>query len=225
MNALEAIWPAVRKACKMTAELVASFGFTEQMLRADSALLPIAYFLFKRNPPTNWLILPIYATEREQIRSWLIRSLLKAGIWGSGLDTLLTALRDIIKNDHATFPTEKLEREMAARGKSLAFGAEEIGDLLEMEYGDRRVFPLLSLLYPFVDASQLHHIDHFFPYSAFQKKRLEKLGCNAEYIEEVQEARNQLPNLVLLEGVLNVSKNNMLPEPWLQTSLSRSIKP
>jgi hypothetical protein len=217
MNALEAIWPAVRKACNLTVELVASFGFTEQMLRADSALLPIAYFLFKRNPPSNWLILPACATEREEVRSWLIRSLLKAGIWGSGLDTLLTALREIIKNDYAVFPTEKLEKEMAARGKSLMFGAEEIGGLLEMEYGDRRVFPLLSLLYPFVDTSQLHHIDHFFPYSAFQKKGLEKRGCNAEYVEEAQEARNQIPNLLLLEGLLNVSKNDMLPEPWLET--------
>lgn len=66
MNALEAIWPAVRKACTLTVELVSSFGFTEQMLRADSALLPIAYFLFKRQPPANWLVLPAYKVEREE---------------------------------------------------------------------------------------------------------------------------------------------------------------
>ena len=29
------------------------------------------------------------------------------------------------------------------------FEAEEIEELLDMEYGDRRVFALLSLLYPF----------------------------------------------------------------------------
>ncbi len=51
---------------------------------------------------------------------------------------------------------------MAGRGKSLDFGPEEIEDLLEMEYGDRRLFPLLSILYPFIDVRQLHHIDHFF---------------------------------------------------------------
>lgn len=217
MNALEAIWPAVCTACTLTVELVSSFGFTEQMLRADSALLPIAYFLFKRQPPTNWLVLPTHKREREEIRSWLIRSLLKSGIWGSGLDTLLTALREVLRADHQTFPSEKLEREMAVKGKSLVFGTEEIKDLLDMEYGDRRLFPLLSLLYPFVDTSQLHHIDHFFPYSAFQKKRMEKLGCDSLFINACQDARNRLANLVLLEGTLNTSKNDTLPAEWMKS--------
>ena len=35
----------------LTVELAASFGLSEQTLRADSALLPIAYYLFKRRPP------------------------------------------------------------------------------------------------------------------------------------------------------------------------------
>ena len=216
MNALEQIWPDVRRACTLTVQLVSTFGFTEQMLRADSALLPIAFFLFKRQPPANWLTLPAYKAEREQIRSWLLRSVLKAGIWGSGLDTFLTALRDIISSDHEAFPAEKLEREMAGRGKSLSFGMEEISELFELEYGDRRVFPLLSLLYPFVDTAQHHHIDHFFPYSAFQKKRLEKLGMHADSIDACQDTRNRIANLVLLEGSLNISKNDSLPDKWME---------
>ena len=43
---------------------------------------------------------------------------------------------------------------MAGRGKSLAFGREEVEDLLDMEYGDRRLFLLLSILYPFIDVRQ-----------------------------------------------------------------------
>ena len=57
---------------------------------------------------------------------------------------------------HDAFPAEALEKVLAARRKSLAFGSEEIEDLLDIEYGDRRVFPLLSMLYPFIDARQLH---------------------------------------------------------------------
>lgn len=138
------------------------------------------------------------------------------------MDTLLTALREVIKTDHQTFPAEKLELEMAVKGKSLVFGAEEIKDLLDMEYGDRRLFPLLSLLYSFVDTSQLHHIDHFFPYSAFQKKRMEKLGCDTAYINTCQDARTRLANLVLLEGTLNTSKNDTLPAEWMKSRYPNS---
>jgi hypothetical protein len=216
MNALEAIWPKVREACSITVKLIASFGFNEHTLRADSALLPIAYYVYKRNPPNSWLTSPQHKEERDRIRGWLIRSLLKSsGIWGSGLDTLLTALRDVIRDSHETFPLEALEKELAAKGKGLTFGPEEIADLLEMEYGDRRLFPLLSLLYPFIDTSQLHHIDHFYPRSALQKKRLERAGCDPEYAEQAVASRDQLPNLMLLEGSLNNAKNDSLPLAWM----------
>lgn len=104
---------------------------------------------------------------------------------------------------------------MAARGKSLSFGPEEIEDLLDIEYGDRRLFPLLSLLYPFIDVRQLHHIDHFFPKTHLQRRRLEKLGCSAEYIDDCLAARDRLPNLQLLEGLQNISKSDALPSAWV----------
>jgi len=225
MGTLEKVWPDVRRACVRTVELVSSFGFAEQTLRADSALLPVAYYLFKRNPPDNWLSHSDHSADREAIRNWLIRSLLKAsGIWGSGLDTLLTSLRDVIRDNNENFPADQLERVMATRGKSLLFGPEEIEDLLDMEYGDRRVFPLLSLLYSFIDVRQLHHIDHFFPKSQLQRRRLEKLGCDSEYIDNCLLARDQLANLQLLEGLLNVSKNDTLPAEWLNTAYPDDVQ-
>ncbi len=219
MSMLEAVWPDIRRACVLAVELAASFGFSEQTLRADSALLPIAYYLYKRNPPQNWLSHPTYASDREKIRNWLIRSLLKSsGIWGSGLDTLLTVLRDVIREHHDAFPAEQLERAMSARGKSIAFGPEEIEDLLNIEYGDRRVFPLLSILYPFIDVRQLHHIDHFFPKSHLQRRRLEKLTNDGTYIDNCLNARDRLGNLQLMEGSLNISKSDSLPAEWMTTT-------
>ena len=225
MSTLEGVWADARKALVLTVELAASFGLNEQTLRADSALLPIAYYLYKRQPPANWLGHPAYADERDTIRSWLIRSLLKSsGIWGSGLDTLLTALRDVIRDDHQTFPADQLEKVMASRGKSLNFGPEEIDDLLDLEYGDRRMFPLLSLLYPFIDVRQLHHVDHFFPKSQLQRRRLERLGCDGETIDKCLAARDRLANLQLLDGLLNVSKNDTLPAEWLKTTYNDDVQ-
>jgi hypothetical protein len=225
MSILEKVWSDVRRATVLTVELVASFGFSEQTLRADSALLPIAYYLFKRKPPENWLLLPAYSEERNTIRNWLIRSLLKSsGIWGSGLDTLLTALRDVLRDRHEKFPVEQLERVMSARGKALAFGPEEIEDLLDMEYGDRRLFPLLSILYDFIDVRQLHHIDHFFPKSHLQRRRLEKFNCDSAYIDDCLDARDRLANLQLLEGLLNIGKNDDLPAEWMASTFPDMVK-
>jgi hypothetical protein len=219
MSTLEAVWSEVRSAVMLTVELAASFGLSEQTLRADSGLLPIAYYLYKRKPPDNWLGHPAYAPDRDAIRSWLIRSLLKSsGIWGSGLDTLLTALRDVIRNDHAAFPALTLEKVMAGRGKSLAFGPEEIEDLLDIEYGDRRLFPLLSILFPFIDVRQLHHVDHVYPKSLLQKRKLDQAGYEAAYVEDCLAARDRLANLQLLEGLLNVAKSNTLPGLWLEST-------
>jgi hypothetical protein len=109
----------------------------------------------------------------------------------------------------------RLEKEMNTKGKSLTFSPEEIADLLDMEYGDRRLFPLLSLLYPFVDSSQLHHIDHFYPRSTLQQKRLERAGCDSDYAGQCVECRDRLPNMMLLEGSLNNSKNDTLPLVWM----------
>lgn len=224
MGTLEKVWADVRHATILTVELAASFGLSEQTLRADSALLPIAYYLFKRTPPKNWLSHPACAVDRETIRTWLIRSLLKSsGIWGSGLDTLLTALRDEIRERHDAFPAEQLEQVMSARGKPLAFGPEEIEDLLDIEYGDRRLFPLLSILYPFIDVRQLHHIDHFFPKSHLQRRRLE-FGCDSAYIDDCLAARDRLANLQLLEGLLNVSKSDTLPAEWLTSTYPDAVQ-
>ena len=82
----------------------------------------------------------------------MIASLLKpSGIWGSGLDTLLTLLRQIIRHDHTNFPTRALGEAMRSRGKGLAFDRDEIDELTDMRYGDKRVFSLLSLMFRHLD--------------------------------------------------------------------------
>ncbi len=217
MVVLEANWPAIRNALVRTVELAASFGLNGQSLRADSALLPIAYYLYRRDVPQNYVLASAYEAERQSIRGWLIRSLLKAsGIWGSGLDTLLTALRETIQaSGTESFPVESLRHVMTQRGKSLTFEAPEIEDLLHMEYGDKRMFALLSLLFPFVDLRNQFHVDHVFPISRFTRVRLGKSDFDEPQIEEMMRRANELPNLQLLEGAINVEKKDVLPADWL----------
>lgn len=218
MDKLETNWPKIRKALLMTVEVASGFGLSDANLRSVSALLPIAYYLYRRDAPKNYPTLARHVKDREVVRQWLIRSLLKpSGIWGSGLDTLLTALRDVLKRHAAeSFPAEMLEREMARRGKPLAFEAEEIEDLLDMEYSDKRMFLLLSLLFPFVDLSTQFHIDHVFPISRFKKASLKNSGIANGEVEELQRLADSLPNLQLLEGTSNNEKRAALPADWLK---------
>ncbi|WP_155723617.1 hypothetical protein [Gluconobacter oxydans] len=52
-----------------------------------------------------------------------------------------------------------------------------------MTYGDKRIFPLLSLLFPFVDMRNQFHIDHIFPISRFSKIKLRQAGP-AEWLRD-----------------------------------------
>ena len=178
MAKLEAAWDGIRDALLLTVRLVESFGFNGQTIRAHSAILPIAYYLYRKGADERFLTQSAYRDDREAIRGWLVRSLLKAsGIWGSGLDTLLTALRTTITNEGTdAFPAQALGTVMARRGKSLSFEPDEIEELLDMDYGDRRVFALLSLCYPFVDLRNQFHIDHVFPRALATPARLRRAG-------------------------------------------------
>lgn len=225
MAILEKHWQAIRSALIRTVELAASFGLNGQVLRADSALLPIAYYLFLKESPSNYVTHSQFSADRRAIHAWLIRSLLKSsGIWGSGLDTLLTALREVIKEKGPTrFPVDDIRYAMVQRGKSLTFEAAEIDDMLYMEYGDKRMFGLLSLLFPFVDLRNQFHIDHVFPVSRFTRSKLRKAGIVEENIDPYLDKVNQLPNLQLLEGAANNEKRAVMPSDWLDNLYSDAV--
>lgn len=222
MEVLEQRWPEVKKSLKVAVQLLASFGFNEKTLRADSPLLPIAYYISHRKLDGKYLTSSQYSEDRKAIRKWLIRSLLKAsGIWGSGLDTLLTALRETItKHGDDGFPVAKLQEVMAKRGKSLQFADEEIDELVEMQYGDKRLFALLSLLFPFVDVTNHHfHVDHVFPKSRFTKPKLKKADVPKEDWDDFKDMANSLPNLQLLDGIENIEKQAEMPAKWMDDTM------
>ena len=217
MSVLEKNWSRIREALTATVELAASFGFDGTTIRAQSALLPIAYYFYRQEMPSGFATRDSYAAERNAIRGWLTRSILKAsGIWGSGLDTLLTELRDVIrKTDGRQFPAHEMRRVMAQRGKSLEFSPEEVEDLADIGYGDSRLFALLRLLFPFMDSRNRLNIDHVFPASRFTPARLTRAGLSEKQIEEFRDCANRIGNLQLLDGDINNEKRAKLPKEWL----------
>ena len=227
MAVLEQNWQRIRDALVETVQLVTGFGFNANSIRASSSLLPIAYFVYRIGAPTDFDYHERYAQDREAIRGWLIRSILKAsGIWGSGLDTLLTALREVLRNASSKhFPVTEMQRVMAQRGKSLEFSVEEIEDLADMGLTDRRVFALLALLSPFIDFQHHQfHIDHVFPRSRFTTTRLRDAGVDNEQVDEFVDCADRIGNLQLLDGTVNLEKRATLPAEWIDARFHNDDK-
>jgi hypothetical protein len=222
MKKLESNWPRVAETLRLTASLVAGFGLSRDTITADSALLPVAYYLYRRGVEDSYLTSKVEADDRTVVKHWLIRSLIKPGVWGSALDVLLTALREVLRNDGGRkFPDEALEREMRVRGKSLTFTDEEVEELADMRYGSRDLFGLLTLLFPFVDTRNQFHIDHVFPRAVFHARKLKERGFAEDGIARLQDCKDRLPNLQLLQGPDNQSKSDQMPAQWIQETYKK----
>ncbi len=219
MKIFEDKWEDIKRTLTLTIQLVSTFGFNRRTLSAHNAILPIAYYLSMKNPGEAYLTHSRFSQDRRAIREWLIRSLLKSGIWGSGLDTLLTALRQVIRdNGSDDFPVARIREAMERRGRSLVFEDKELENLADMGYGDRRTFALLSLLFPFVDLRNQFHVDHIFPKARFTDRKLRDAGVPDDKIADFKQRMNRLANLQLLQGAENNEKRARMPAEWLRRS-------
>lgn len=213
-------WPDIKRCLDLAASLLDQFGLTAVNLNARSVIHPVAYYIKHRNLDASYLTAKAHEDDRERVRHWVLRSLVRQGIWGSGLDTLLTRLRTAIKEHGAdAFPVTEIERTMGEVGKSLAFDEDAVQGLLKLRYGDKNCFPLLSLIYPTGDTSR-RHVDHIYPQTTFTKKKLEKLGFSPDDIAQLISAAQEIPNLQLLTPPENESKGGQLPASWLENAFS-----
>lgn len=216
MTKVEQAWPQIKGALLRAATLLQQFGYNERNLTADSVIMPIAHYLHLREATDSYLDSSADATDRLALQQWVTRSLIKRGIWGSGLDTTLTRIRDVLTaNGTGPFPVAEVESAMAAAGKGLSFTPTEVDELLNLKYAGQRTFSVLSVLYPGLDLGKKFHEDHIFPKSRFTRKRLEAAGVPRDKVEAYTETVNLLPNLQLLAGTANIEKQDVLPADWI----------
>lgn len=230
MAQLEAGWDSLSAALQVAVGLLSDFGLSGGSLTADSVLIPVAYYVHHRKLDHGYRQSPNTREDRMAMRSWLLRSLIIRGIWGSGLDTLLRDVREVIRSEGAdSFPVAAIERAMAARGKSLAMTDALVDDVLSLEYGRPRTFAVLAALFHHVDTRNQFHVDHIFPASLLEQKSLRRLAkrdgapqFTPDEIDELMERKNQLPNLELLPGLENMGKLAEVPAEWVATNYATS---
>ena len=216
MANMESAWPEIHKALFASAMLLKDFGYTDKTLSANSVVIPVAYYVYLRRLDQKYLNQTAHADDRNLVRNWVARSLMKRGIWSSGLDSLLSSLRSTIK-EHGKdgFPSDAIEASMMSLGKSINFNEDEVNELLDIQYKNKRVFPVLAALYPGLDFTNIFHIDHIFPRSHFTKSKLTAAGVPAESIADCMDKKDGLANLQLLKGPANLAKQAVLPSEWL----------
>jgi hypothetical protein len=219
MAKVEASWTKIEGSLLRAATLLQQFGYNERNLTANSVIIPVAQYLHLRNAGDSYLDSSADAADRLAVQRWVTRSLIKRGIWGSGLDTTLTRIRDVLVSQTIDrFPVEEVEAAMAAVGKALSFTTAEIDELLNLKYAGQRTFSVLSVLYPGLDLGKKFHEDHIFAKSSFTKKRLVAAGIPENDVDAYLEAFNLLPNLQLLAGTVNIEKQDASPLDWIGSS-------
>lgn len=215
MQLLSDKWEQIAASLRVAVGLLSDFGLSGASLTARSVLIPVATYVHHRGLTQAYRDAPSEARDRGALRDWTMRSLIIPGVWGSGLDVLLRALRDTITQHGANrFPVAEVERTMAGRGKSLAVTPELVDNLLELQYGDVTTFAVLAMLFQHVNTRNVHHIDHVFPVARLAKSELRKAGISESDIEAIEDAKNTLANLELLEGPENISKSAKSPAAW-----------
>ncbi len=217
MSKIEDEWPSIVQSLELGTGLLSDFGLSAASLTANSVLIPIAYYAKARGLTQAYRTNKSDNADRLAIRDWTFRALVKQGVWGSGLDTLLTNLRTALREHGATsFPNAEIRAAMArSGGKTLEFTPADIENFADLEYGDKRTFSVLTLLYPFVDTRNQFHVDHVFPRALLSAKALKLAGVDPADHAAISQSLNRLGNLQLLEGPHNLQKSDSPPKTWL----------
>ena len=128
-------------------DLVVEFGLNKRSLTSYNALIPIAYYIYYRDPDLSWDS-ERGAEARRRIHYWLTSALLN-GTFNSRPDEVLDDAREAVQEaEDAGFPLEEIHRRMRRRGKVVGFSEEVVDSLLEdTTYRSQKSFLLLSLLY------------------------------------------------------------------------------
>ena len=208
-------WKNIESAINKMIDLLVEFGFNGESLTSQNAVIPVAYHFIKGGNGSS--------ESKKEIRKYLIRALLKQTYGGQG-DQVLSNMREALrekegKDDYmlkqTDFSFDQLLRAKLPGNKSLEVMGDDIEEILEYKKGPY-TFMVLSLLYPNLKFGQVKfHQDHIHPASLFTDATLKKCGITKEKWERWQYMRDRLPNLQLMEGRENESKNKTPFKDWL----------
>jgi hypothetical protein len=226
---IQSAWAEIRDCILETLRLIRRMGINSQSLTSKNAVIPICYYLYKKQVGNEPLyksinILARHKEQRDLISRWFYMALLK-GVFGGQADTILKSMRDVLDQHigEQYFPLQQIVDRYTATNKDLRFDDEYMESLLNIEHGEGRCRALLHLLFPEMNATEVFHIDHLHPRSHFDKKKLDKVDFLLSDRDKMafytdSSHWNTIANLHLLNDSQNLSKSDRPLKEWLEDS-------
>lgn len=197
INKIEDNWERITETIFKAIKLLKEFGYTNRLSSAY-ILSIVAYFIYKKPQLTQ--------SDKDEILRF-IRNAQITSYFTTSLDGKLEVVAKILR-DSENF--EQINKKLAtSKVQPLKISQDDVERMLDFQYGNPAILPILQLLYPNLDfKNSTFHIDHIYPKSKFNKK-------NADLSEEFYGKANFLYNLQLLQGDENLAKKAKDPEVWL----------
>jgi len=214
-------WEKIKSALVKTVDLLKSFGFNRSVLTSQNAIIVIAYYFMKIGDNSE--------TSKQGIKKYLLHALLK-NVYGGQGDQIIASFRNALRTSSVDevsgkksyhlkqkeFPIETFLNLKLAANKTLKITEEDIEDFMYHKKGANSFF-VLSLLYPNLKFNQVYfHQDHIHPNTRFSNSKLKDEGILQEKWEKWQNIKDTVPNLQLMEGRENSSKNATLFKEWFE---------
>jgi uncharacterized protein with ParB-like and HNH nuclease domain len=197
INKIEANWEKITEAIFKAIRLLQEFGYTDRLSSAY-ILSVVAYFILKKEQLTQ--------SDKNEMLCF-VRNAQITSYFTTSLDGKLEVVAKILR-EADTF--EEVNDSIAAsKTQPLKITGDDIERMLDFQYGNPAILPILQILYPNLDfKNSTFHIDHIYPKSKFSDK-------NKSLPIDYQWKANFLFNLQLLQGDENLSKKAKDPEIWL----------
>ena len=212
-------WKVIASSIEKTVDLLVEFGLSGSTLSSQNATILIAYYIHKGGVLDD--------STKSEIQKYLIHALLKL-VYGGSQDQLITTLRKGFRKEFFgegtggnerisnPFTFERLLKIQLPQQKTFSVNDEDIELFLQAKKSSSS-FWLLSMLYPQLKFNQISfHQDHIHPASRFNKAVFKEMNITDEDVVKWLERRDCVPNLQLMEGKLNSSKNDTPFKEWLE---------
>ena len=192
-------WDLVKKYFEYTVKLIARYGFSSKNIISNNSLIPIAYYLKKKNVSSNF----VASQEnrdievKNEIIKWLVISQL-TGAFGSSSDSTLKSVREEIKNGKS-FKDLNIKK---------VIHKEDVENWINKEsYGSKHSHLLLLLITKNKYWNDCHQ-DHIFPASKFEDDIYQQLELTDQEIDLFKNNKNSIANLHLLNPSVNIKKSD-----------------
>lgn len=216
----------IKDAIKKAFELVASFHLLEKGLTTKLAVLPLAYFIYKKSTaailPTNAM-----STVFNDMRKFLFRAILQ-NLFEAGTVNTLTSLRSIIdksgKNNYFPF------NDIQAAFPKLSVTTSDLYGFMRTRKA--AAFPVLNIIYALGYDNNLttvcpvssanYEVDHIHPKKNFEPANLSNVSFttpNDAAVAGDNVTFDTVVNLELLDASINSSKNASSLVSWLSGML------